>query len=403
MDIFKDLENKMYEANLIDDKNLKKLKFESVNSLYKELKKEKKCIFPNCKSRSIKKSHTIQKSGSLNVIAENSHLLHPYFDDFADEMTFIMKQIGIGEASTFPGFCKQHESIFSVFEEKKDIDTISEGVLQAYRSLCRELVIRKIELKNSQKAVLKYKSERNRQAKLLVESKIHQELRNVEIEHDNFRIKAANIVKIKLTEKITFLEKMHENFIDAIDNNGINNIFLQALKVDFSFPVAIAGLGYLNILEKNDERQVVCLLNVIPFETSTVLILAGELHNEDILMEQFKKLNNNPFHILNFIESFMMHGTDEWYIKPSIWNEMVQGKQDYLLKYLFTTKKAFIEPLEFSIFDDVRKEFLDKFPVDDKFKSQELKKLDFKFETINTTLFDSILERYDDFYSSKTE
>lgn len=403
MDIFEELEDKMFNDNLIDSEIMNKLKFDSLTDLYKELKKERKCIVSNCENRSIKKSHAIQKSGSLKVISDDSHVLQPYFDGFANEMTLIMKSIGIGDASTFPGFCKTHERLFSGFEEKNDIDTIQEAVLQAYRSICREIVVNNIELRNSIKSVVKYKAERNKQAKLLLQAKVNKGLKDVNIQYDDYRLKSSNIAKVGLTEKIDFLNAIHNKFLAYMKNVEDNSIFMQVIKVDMCFPMALSGLGYANILEENIPREIKCVLNVVPFESSTILILASDLTHADALIKHWNIISQHPFSILNFIESFMVHGTDHWYIKPSIWNEMSEKKQNYILNYLFMTPKSFLNDLDFSIFDDIRNEFLDIFGLSEEFKEKEIRKLHFEFKPFNKTLLDSVIERYNDFYSKKDD
>src|SRR5579859_4755193 len=68
------------------------------------------CIFPGCREISLPASHAIQRNGPLVCIAEKNHVLAPRFSP--RERGLIMARIGIGEASTFPGFCPRHERLF---------------------------------------------------------------------------------------------------------------------------------------------------------------------------------------------------------------------------------------------------------------------------------------------------
>ncbi|WP_088044513.1 hypothetical protein [Bacillus sp. EAC] len=403
MDIFTEIEEKVFNNSLIDLNTMKRLEFSSINEFYKSVKSKKDCISPNCKNKSIKKSHTIPKSGSLKIISDDSHLLYPHVDRNADKLNMIMDRIGIGDASTFPGFCKTHEMLFSEFEQQKDIDSIEQAKLQAYRSICREIVINNLELEMVKKLIYKYKNERNRQYKLELEKKISKKIEKVKVEYDDFRIKSSKISQVKLTEKLEFLSKIHDKFLESIKNEqNDEKVFMNVINIDMKIPIALSGLGYANIIDnEKNRREIKSILNVIPFETCTVLIFAGDIVDKDILEKYFDYIIQHPFLILNFIESFMMHGTDHWFLQPKIWMEMDEIKQKYILDYFFVTESSFLQNVNFSIFDDLRKEFLDKFPIPEKFKESEVNKLNFNFNTPQKPLTDSIIERYNNFYSEK--
>lgn len=379
---------------------MKKLKFDSINEFNKKIKKRKTCIFQGCGNKSIKKSHTIQKSGSLKVISNESHLLHPVLDVTANELIMKMVKIGIGDASTFPGFCEKHEKIFSKFEERKDIDSVEEATLQAYRSICREIVINKIELERVNKGILKYKNERNRHAKLILQNQTLKKVESVKVEYDDYRINFAKMSKSKLTDKINFLTNIHDKFLAIMNNKDNDNIFMEVIKIDIRFPVALSGIGYANIMvSENNIREVKSVLNIIPFESSTILIFVGDINDKDILQQHIERVSQHPFLILNFIESFMMHGTDHWFVNPKIWNDMDDKKKRLILEYLFITKKSFMDAVDFSFFDSIRKDFLEKFPISENFKENEISKLNFELIDNKKNLIDSMIERYNNFYS----
>ncbi|WP_042141894.1 hypothetical protein [Paucisalibacillus sp. EB02] len=400
MDIFTELDEKLFNDSLIDLNIRKKLKFDSKNEFYQSVKSKKKCMFPNCESKSIKRSHTIPKSGSLKLISDDSHLLYPHLDEDSDELRMVMDRIGIGDASTFPGFCKKHEMIFSEFEQKKEIDSIEQAKLQAYRSICREIVIDKLHLDKVRIAIYKYKNERNKQYRLVLENKISKKIEKVKVEYDDYRIKFAKIAQSKLTEKLEFSSKIHKKFLEIIKNEQTQeNVVMNVVNIDMKFPVALSGVGYANITDnKKNNREIKMILNVIPFKSSTVLIFAGDIIDKDILENHYDYVVQHPLFILNFIESFMMHGTDHWFIQPKIWNEMDGIKQKYILDYFFVTENSFLEDVNFSIFDDIRKEFLESFPIPEKIKEIEIEKLNFNFNNTQKPLTTSIIEKYNNFH-----
>lgn len=108
------------------------------------------CFWPGCSSPPISKSHTVQKSKELNDIAENGLVLG---FDFSREFlsnknssseTPKPSEIGIGEASTFPGFCSHHENKFHKFENRPIDGSKEQCVLIGFRALCHELFKKEI-------------------------------------------------------------------------------------------------------------------------------------------------------------------------------------------------------------------------------------------------------------------
>lgn len=68
-----------------------------------------RCMHDGCAKTSIAHSHTISLGASIRLIAENDHVVTPQFGDNGLELV----PIGVRKASTFPGFCEEHETQFS--------------------------------------------------------------------------------------------------------------------------------------------------------------------------------------------------------------------------------------------------------------------------------------------------
>jgi len=115
----------------------------SWHELGKAMRRTRTCMYPDCTEQGIPRSHTIQKAGPLRFIAEDSHVVTP---DFASSTEgYSMTRVGINDASTFPGFCKKHEAIFSEFESKGKIESERSIALQVFRTICREIAVKQIQ------------------------------------------------------------------------------------------------------------------------------------------------------------------------------------------------------------------------------------------------------------------
>ncbi|MFK8011416.1 MAG: SEC-C domain-containing protein [Marinicellaceae bacterium] len=104
------------------------------------------CLAPNqlkneCSNKHIR-AHTISKSSSLSAISTNGHVYSldsDYTSFFANKGPKLKLQ-GIKKASTFFGFCSQHDKkIFSDIENKKFVGSRKQCFLWGYRSVCLEL------------------------------------------------------------------------------------------------------------------------------------------------------------------------------------------------------------------------------------------------------------------------
>ena len=114
---------------------------------YRELLSTKTCLAPepmkvNC-SGSIIRAHTVPRSGSLRNIARNGHVysLIPSLENRIKYQGRLHPElVGINKASTFTGFCSEHDdSIFSKLEKELFLGSQEQCFLVGYRALAREI------------------------------------------------------------------------------------------------------------------------------------------------------------------------------------------------------------------------------------------------------------------------
>ena len=114
---------------------------------HRKLLSTKTCLAPepmtvDC-SGSIVRAHTVPKSGSLRKIARNGHVysLVPSPENMIKYQGRLHPElVGINKASTFTGFCSEHDnSIFSKVEKEPFLGSQEQCFLIGYRALAREL------------------------------------------------------------------------------------------------------------------------------------------------------------------------------------------------------------------------------------------------------------------------
>jgi SEC-C motif len=118
----------------------------AVESNKKEFHKKKCCAengaFGPCEGK-IVKAHTVSRGSNLTKIAKKSKVMS-YNTNISkinkNGGQLIASEIGIGVASTFYGFCSQHDrTLFSCIENEDFIGRPDQCIAIAYRSLSREL------------------------------------------------------------------------------------------------------------------------------------------------------------------------------------------------------------------------------------------------------------------------
>lgn len=362
------IESMAENDEIVNQDDLQKLKFESEKRRYRNYRKRAECVFGKCTKNSVK-SHSIQKSRSLLAISVNSHVLHPQFNHKSVlQPEMVMERIGINDASTFLGFCEDHERLFSEFEKNGIISTPEHVFLQSYRNICREISHCVNDIDTLEYDVGRYKEIRNQKALdifkifiLNMHADQSPEPVSLKIECNDRFISIADIGIPKLKQKLTILEKYKKYLYNKILNDkGDIDIYYRGLNIDLEFPVCLCGIGSVGIVDGNVPRTVFCIMNIIPTENNTSISIAGLIEDESILQPYWQYYTQNNISILNMVESFMIHGSDHWYINPSVWNILDTNRQTTILNDILATEKSFLDQFDLSIFDDLRKLLITK-------------------------------------------
>jgi len=321
------------------------------------------CVYPGCTQKSIKRSHSIQKNNVLRNISNGNHVYKPEVDITHEEPKMKMIRIGINKASTFPGFCKVHERLFEKFEKKGTIELKEEALLQTFRAICREKVFRE----NEREIVKQQRNAYEKKLQKLAKQYVIDELTRKDL---TVKVNKINCPSINdgflhfLDLKIDYLSKsidVLDGYMIASLSNNDDGFISYALKIDYCFPVCIAGFGNQKYKYFEEDRDFLLFLNVIPYNNETTLIFYSLKEHKEIFESTIKHYSQNILSILNFIESFMVNSSDHWFIRPNFWNSLPEIKKEYILQCLFNTKESFLEEIPYSIFDDIRNLFIDTF------------------------------------------
>ncbi|MGJ0629203.1 hypothetical protein [Xenorhabdus bovienii] len=340
------------------------------------------CLYPNCKNRAIY-SHAISKSISIDKIAEGGHvkIFNPI--RYGNDKIPRFSDLGINDASAFNGFCHDHDSLFNNIDEN-EIDNLRDLYFQIYRSLSCFYYYEKIG------EVLYPDIDANEAFKTFVDAQSTKDTMNI----DQEKLKSIIIDTINKTNNIKNDElKKTKNEIDRIRRYFLNNIHeldegkynnrslnekgteLQTIKfndfdyvifyyiTDFKIPVAINTMHNLNYCG----RTFLFLYIVIPYENSNIIIgvIEKDLPHEyyDRIISLIDDAFKDKLATLNFIETLIITSPDDFYLKPSVINDMEENKLDFILNdfmflHEFLSFDKYFTQYDASIFDELRRNII---------------------------------------------
>lgn len=304
------------------------------NRFYKEFnfKPRTKCLHPISKECSGKpiKSHSIQKSQMLLLADKTNHVL--MFDiNFKHDRKpkASLEEIGVNQASIFPGLCAKHD--FETFEpiENNAIDTQSnqQQFLFSYRAILKQCV-----LKNRQyeffKRLTKFYSEEENLDKLVIATLIA-------ISYSHY----LGMFYINKVKKLLDISLIAKNFDSVLDYQArIIDKFIPILVCSAFTPIYDVEGNVVNDFTKYNETPNYVFLNVFPTEDKTYLFCSTlKLQTENLksFIVPIAELETEKLYgylsevILKYIENFV--------VSPDYWQRFSEEKKTAITKFFNDT------------------------------------------------------------------
>lgn len=314
------------------------------------------CMYPGCSNRSVR-SHALSKISTLSVIAENGVVVSPLVkrDDAVADKKIVFEEVGVSRASTFRGFCNEHEQLFYDVDTR-GIKTIRDIFAQVYRSLCKYLFINK-SIKVSE--ILIYKGG-------FVYCENWEEGKHVNTERlSNFFYDL--LLDFPEADKAIDIVAGAYNFFKPFSSVDKElDISILYKHVDIVIPVAMQKRFELRKNSKIYESLVI----VIPDYRGTSIIIISDPDDEN----DWRRFLIHPIDTLCFVELVMM-ADSEWYLAPAVVRNWTPEKRNYIEKdFRFFTERRFLEHYDVSIFDEVRLSLVEK--LSSERRNMEIHKID---------------------------
>ncbi|WGE57159.1 cytoplasmic protein [Actinobacillus equuli] len=266
-------------------------------------------------SNKIIESHTISKSSSLKSIMNKDNKVYGLdlsFHGLTKNNGFLsIKEFGINEASTFLGFCSNHDKeLFSIFEDKPFIPTKEQLCLLSFRSLCREI----------------YGKTGESQTKLLHELAVDP----IELEMLSYRDHLLAISKHELGITLS-------DMIKIIEQKKFDKLEYFIIELNSNAQILVSG-GF--VPERDFNNQPVCDLldetkilnyiffNVVNYKGKGFCIFSWIKKPETEIFKRFvKTLTQRKHRIADNLVNFIFYHFENTFFSIDWWNKLEQAKQ----------------------------------------------------------------------------
>lgn len=327
------------------------------HDLFKAMRRARSCCYPGCGDTSIIGSHTLQKSGPIRFISEADHVLTPSYATNGEGYTAL--KIGVNDASTFPGFCQKHEAIFD-FETIGDLITDRHVELQVFRTICREVTVKQIQIAQLREVRKRHDHLVSRSGLDFLRRRLGADfvnrhgLRSLTLDHVS---KAQTGMEECEREVSSALGGLEQHFLPAatkaIEGKG-DQLYHVAVTVHQPLPVCLAGVANFWIDDHGRRESVRTVLNVIPSPRKTMIVatcLACHKCYLNVYMQSMLDRMNGP---LILVETWMVRGTDHWFLTPSEWENIPEPRRRRILADVMDESVCIGEPYPASVLDSVR-------------------------------------------------
>ena len=336
-----------YQVIFVSDEERNRISYAHQKGKTKDWKKSYTCMFPDCEARSIKRSHTIPKA-MLRLISEDGHLLTPAFDHTLGALQ--LESIGLSSASIFPGFCKKHEQIFESFETRVKLSAPSDFALQIFRTVCREIVRKEHDIKHLEIVVSKMKTLRDD----WFEARLLERLRAIfalpiGFSPDSVTLEIKDVISDAESELIAAKEDLVEfrhlffdSFVSAFKTSQVT-LPVVHLELETQLPLAMSGRGNFHV-DGGDESKysnIIAILNVVPREDGSDVFIAVPESSDASLnsyLKNFFDKYGREEGTLQMVESWMVYGSDHWFMPPSTWKKLSPSVQGQVLEKIASSE-----------------------------------------------------------------
>lgn len=287
----------------------------------------KGCLFPDkssCSSQKPVKAHSIQKSTILKSISDSGKVLS--FDVRNSFFNRDFEEFGVGEASTFFGFCGYHDSVvFSDIENKTYSNEKKQNFLFAYRACAFEY------------AECKYAECHSKEMKKLTNKDYAKEFYESKNLKDITDLKDIEIQLDKFSTELKKPENKRNYDVIFSRHYELNKKVLIAVNSVFSLYYDFNGNPIYDPYDYSIELPSL-FLNVFPQEDKTHIILSCFSKDKKKYDTVFNTLDSlTDLRIEEVISQIIVVHCGNLFISPSKWLRISNAKRKVFVSRFINT------------------------------------------------------------------
>lgn len=267
-------------------------------------------------------SHTVSKSGSLRRIAKNGHVLNfkPNINTlFKTGGKFEVVEVGISQASTFPGFCAHHDkNLFAPIEDQAFEINNYHTTLLGYRALSREHYA-----KSHQVAGIPFLSTMD-QGKSLHHQLLVQDFVNIYTAGTSYALRDLDDLRNKYNEAFLKNDFSNSKYLVIETNEDPHILFSGSILPEFDFQGnVLQELGKPHSLDSISINAV-----ATPSGGFVVFQWFGESSASQKLMQSLQRLSTQD--LANAVTILAFEFLENLFISPNWWASLDSGVKQSL-------------------------------------------------------------------------
>jgi hypothetical protein len=311
----------------------------NINELLGTLRQEQRigyCAHPDasketCSGRPTD-AHTIQKEGGLRAIAENGHVISVKKAAFGigkNQGKIVPLSDGIGNASTFPGFCNVHDAMFSPTEQ----ETVTLGREVAFLLSYRAIVYEKFLKEAALRSVELFRQEADKGQPFAEQVRIQEDLY---YQKYGYELGLADLTRFKAAFDCAY----HATYV------GFN---FRAVEFDSILPVVSCGAfspdfdffgNRLQSLASKTLHPITVNLAVLNDRSVLILGWLGSGGPPNAFASSYLRLPLEEK--ANAAVRLALEHSENTYIRPSWWNNLPETDQDSVIASFFTLEAPLV-------------------------------------------------------------
>lgn len=281
------------------------------------------CLFPQCETKGVEKSHLFAESLIRQFSIKGKVLTKCFYPkDLLKNINYTVEEIGVGTSLTFPGFCKVCEQKFE-FEKRKQLVTPKDYLLQLLRSASYELRIAQIEKIHVDRKIKLIINKSSKKSELFFQEGVS----NIKLTGVNEVESFLNEQIIELNKRIKAKSKLYRKVCRIYSEEASGKIVNIKMKLFLPIFLMYSGMLEINNLKGN------VILNLCPVNSEYSEITILDFNNKFSTQYLEKIIHENIITII----AKLLTISNNWIINKEFWNNYIsfELKQEILKNRFF--------------------------------------------------------------------